>query len=134
MINNLLLSSVILVGSIGLVIIVGFIAFGKLLQRLPKDSAVVQFLEHIPSGARLDAWVYCNSLEDYLTRRNEFWTLFGQFVLTAFVIICITILLLTKIISPEAGLPILSGIGGFAIGKGIQTGRSALFRRRQESD
>ncbi len=40
-------------------------------------------------------------------------------MLSAFVISIVTILLLTRIISVKAGLPILAGIGGFAIGRGV---------------
>ena len=69
-------------------------------------------------------------MEQFLTKRNELWTFFGQFVLSAFVIAVIAILLLARIISAEAGLPILDGIGGFAIGKTATTARSIL--RRQE--
>jgi hypothetical protein len=56
---------------------------------------------------------------DFLERRNEFWTTYGQTVIAALVIIALTLLLLTKTISAEAGLPILSGISGFAVAKGI---------------
>ena len=48
-------------------------------------------------------------MDELLNRRNEFWMLYGQFILSLFVIVCVTILLLTGVISAEAGLPILSG-------------------------
>jgi len=46
-------------------------------------------------------------------------------MISVFVVLCITILLLTRVISAEAGLSILAGVGGFAIGKGITIGRAA---------
>ncbi len=62
-------------------------------------------------------------LSDYRARRNEFWTTFGQILLSIFIATVITVLLLTKIIEPDAGLPILSGISGFAIAKTVNTAR-----------
>lgn len=43
----------------------------------------------------------------------------GQFVTAILIIIVLSILLLTKTISAEAGLPILSGVSGFTIAKGV---------------
>ncbi len=44
---------------------------------------------------------------------------YGQIILAIFVVMIIAILLITKTISTEAGLPILSAIAGFAIAKGV---------------
>jgi uncharacterized membrane protein YhaH (DUF805 family) len=55
---------------------------------------------------------------EYLSRRNEFWTTYGQVTIAVLLLIVVTILLLTKTIDPDAGLPILSGVAGFAIAKG----------------
>lgn len=63
-------------------------------------------------------------LEEWTAKQNDVWTSYGQFILSAFVIAVVTIMLLTKAISPEAGLPILAGVGGFAIGKSTSS-RSA---------
>ncbi len=59
---------------------------------------------------------------DFLQRRNDFWTVYGQVPIAALIIIVLTILLLTKTISAEAGLPLLSGISGFAIAKEASAG------------
>ena len=67
------------------------------------------------------------SYNEFLQRRNEFWTSFGQVVIAIIIIVVLTILLLTKTISAEAGLPILSGISGFAIAKGVAAGKSISF-------
>lgn len=58
------------------------------------------------------------SAETYWQNVLVFWSVYGQMLLSAFVIISITILLISGVISAEAGLPILAGVGGFAIGKG----------------
>jgi hypothetical protein len=54
---------------------------------------------------------------EYLTRRNEFWITYGQTTVAVLLLIVVTVLLLTRTINPDAGLPILSGIAGFAIAK-----------------
>ena len=58
-----------------------------------------------------------NAYNEYLQRRNEFWTTYGQITLSVLVALVLTILLLTKTINADAGLPILSAISGFAIEK-----------------
>jgi uncharacterized membrane protein YhaH (DUF805 family) len=55
---------------------------------------------------------------EHLARRNEFWMTYGQTTVAILLLIVVTILLLTRTIDPDAGLPILSGIAGFAIAKG----------------
>lgn len=60
-----------------------------------------------------------NAYNEYLQRRNEFWTTYGQITLSVLVALVLTILLLTKTINADAGLPILSAISGFAIAKGV---------------
>ena len=60
-----------------------------------------------------DAW------DDALRRRNKFWELFGQVALSVVVSVIVAVLLLTKTIEADAGLPILSAIVAFVVGKGI---------------
>jgi uncharacterized membrane protein YhaH (DUF805 family) len=54
---------------------------------------------------------------EHLARRNEFWVSYGQVTVAVLLLIVVTVLLLTRTIDPDAGLPILSGIAGFAIAK-----------------
>jgi hypothetical protein len=61
---------------------------------------------------------------DFAQRRNEFWAAYLQVLVAALLIILLTILLITKTISAEAGLPILSAVSGFAIAKGASTPRT----------
>lgn len=75
-----------------------------------------------------------DSYTEYLQRRNEFWTTYGQVLIAVLIVVVLAILLLTKTISAEAGLPILSGISGFAIAKGVSGSKSASIpqnRNRQ---
>jgi len=78
-----------------------------ILHRLDQSSARTAFARYL-----------ADAYGDFLQRRNEFWTTYGQLLTAALIIIVLTILLLTKTISAEAGLPVLSGISGFAIAKG----------------
>lgn len=59
-------------------------------------------------------------------KREGFWATYCQCMISLIVILIIAILLLLKIINPDAGLPILAAIGGAAIGQvaGLRRGRS----------
>ncbi len=63
---------------------------------------------------------------EHLSRRNEFWTTYGQVTVAILLLIVVTVLLLTKTIEPDAGLPILSGIAGFAIAKGTNSPQTGV--------
>ena len=62
-----------------------------------------------------------DAYSDHLQKRNEFWSTYGQIIAAIFIVIVLAILLLTKTISAEAGLPILSAVSGFAIAKGVNS-------------
>src|SRR5438128_3614582 len=51
-------------------------------------------------------------IDEMVTRRYEFLTFYGQFIISSLVIGTITILLLTGTITADAGLPVLSTILG----------------------
>lgn len=125
---------IIVVTGISLLVLACFVYFGFLLHRIRKspDGLIERILHDWMHNRPPDPGLISNALDEYLSRRNEFWTLYGQFILSVFVIVCVTILLLTRVISAEAGLPILSGISGFAIGKGLTAGRNTTYRRPQE--
>lgn len=65
---------------------------------------------------------------EHLSRRNEFWTSYGQVTVAILLLIVVTVLLLTRTIEPDAGLPILSAIAGFAIAKGTNSSRGGGLR------
>jgi hypothetical protein len=91
------------------------------------------FIEHVmerwlhgprPPRADVAAQVMSDSISNYRERRNEYWTTYGQIVLSIFIVALLSVLLLTKTINADAGLPILSGISGFAIAKTVNAGTS----------
>jgi len=116
---------------IGVAAIVAIVFFGMFLfnnkgSRLFFDSPFFhRTLEYWEKhGVRQNLPRYlADAFSELLERRNEFWTSYGQLVIATLIIIVLTILLLTKTISAEAGLPILSAISGFAIAKGTAAGR-----------
>ena len=87
------------------------------------DYFVSEFLIHRRKSNELHfgSQLLQESLESFLDRRNKFWELFGQIALSVVVITIVAVLLLSKTIDADAGLPILSAIVAFVIGKGIDT-------------
>jgi hypothetical protein len=63
---------------------------------------------------------------DALAKREAFWALLIQSAVSLVVVVFIAVLLLLKIVSAEAGLPILAAFGGAVIGQGVSTGRAAI--------
>jgi hypothetical protein len=55
------------------------------------------------------------------------WSSYGQFGICIFLVFCVTVMLILRVISAEAGLTILSGISGFAVARssGFRDGRAA---------
>jgi hypothetical protein len=140
--EQLILLLSILVSLLGLLTIVAVVVFA-LIRNEGADyrGLLVRYLdkvtEHYGSGDAkqflLPALPYVASAHDEgLSRRNEIWSLLLQVSLSMIVIVVITVLLLAKVITPDAGLPILSGVGGFAIGKGVQVSRTAAPGRTPE--
>jgi uncharacterized membrane protein YhaH (DUF805 family) len=124
----------IIVSIIGLLAIAGIVYFGQIILR----NQIFKRFDNNPFWEELFfrfAKDYPNRFDDiprhvvsayneYLERRNEFWATYGQVIIAILIIVIISILLLTKVISAEAGLPILSGISGFAIAKGVSGAKS----------
>lgn len=120
-------SVILLVAVVSLLVLAAVAYFGFYLNHFrgrqwpPHVEELLHFWIH--QGPKPDAALITSVVDEWYARRNEFWTSYGQFMLSGFVIAAITILLLTRTISAEAGLPVLAGVGGFAIGKG-SSGRS----------
>jgi hypothetical protein len=119
----------------GLLVIGGVIWFGFVITRTSNRG--VDFLGHPMWDEIFHMWakrgpgyydeiprLAHDSYTEYLQRRNEFWTAYGQVLLAILIVIVLAILLITKTISAEAGLPILSAISGFAIAKGVSAAKS----------
>jgi hypothetical protein len=118
---------------VGLAALSGIVWFGQFLFRIQVET---KWLGHPFWEEMIHRWIkgpppyddipryVTEGYSDYLQRRNEFWTMYGQILVAIVMIIVLSILLLANTISAEAGLPILSGISGFAIAKGVSGGKS----------
>jgi len=123
----------VLVGVLGLGVASGIAWFGYVVFR---RRVAERFFDHPFLEELFHRWArggppsddvprhLAESYAEYLQRRNEFWTAYGQVLLAVLIVTTLAILLLTKAISAEAGLPILSGISGFAIAKGVSGART----------
>ena len=126
------------------------ILFGILLLRLrlfrrwsgPEPTEILfreirDLLMHQGPGSRdfsrISAWAAA-VYSDHLARRNEFWVGYGQLTVAVLLLTMLTVLLLTKTINPDAGLPILSGIAGFTIAKSTGQNRSTPAPPRGETE
>jgi hypothetical protein len=111
----------------GASIIAGVVWFGLRVfyERWGYSHPLIEhFMERWMQGPRAPrveaaAQVVADSVSNYRERRNEYWTTYGQIILSIFIVALLTVLLLTKTINADAGLPILSGISGFAIAKTV---------------
>jgi hypothetical protein len=120
-----------LVGIIGLIVLGGIAAFGVFIYRgrLRRsfedfDGLWFRLVErwlHEPGQPVIRPLI--DAYTEQLQRRNEFWTSYGQIIVAVLIIVVLSILLLTRSISAEAGLPILSGISGFTIAKSVSSSR-----------
>jgi hypothetical protein len=130
--ENAILWFCILVAALGVLALSGILYFGLVLtrhwlwKRQPGPDLFDWLFHQMPPDRRYADQVaryLSEAYTEHLQRRNEFWTTYGQVVIATLIIVVLSILLLTKTISAEAGLPILSGVSGFAIAKGVAMGR-----------
>lgn len=129
----------ILIAILGVVVIIAIIMFGhRILARSEQNTLSPELLNRA-----FDFWENANikpnlprylsdSYAEHLQRRNEFWTAYGQVILAVLIIVVLSILLITRTISAEAGLPILSAITGFAIAKGVDAKKTVTSPEREQ--
>lgn len=129
-----------LVAGVGLLVLAAVVWFGLYLLRADQDAFM-----RIYSAAIRDYWessgtmrpilprLAVESQSDRLQRRNEFWRAYGQIVIAALIIMMLAILLITKTITADAGLPILSAVSGFAIANGVTANRSQFTQSEQQN-
>jgi hypothetical protein len=73
-------------------------------------------------------------IDEFIARRYEFLTFYGQFIITTLVIAAITVLLLAGVIESDAGLPVLATILGIVLGKTVLTRRALPERPAEEEE
>jgi hypothetical protein len=125
----------ILVLVVGLLFLFGLYRFGITLfghQSSDLFQELREFIMHFgPDKYGYQWWSESLSTwhQSYLEKRNDFWEHYGQVALAVLIVVVLAVLLLTKTISAEAGLPILSAVAGFAIAK---TNSTSTSNRRPE--
>ena len=132
--DSFILALCAMVALLGAVGIFGVMRFGRYLidrsldKLLPHPHFWEWLIQRMEKGGPYrDSFVarqFADAYSDFLQRRNEFWTAYGQTLIAILIIVVLSVLLLSKTISAEAGLPILSAISGFAIAKGVAAGRT----------
>lgn len=118
-----------LVSCIGVVVVIAIVWFGRhIFAKSQYDfwrlADFVEFWNKSSIRPNIPRY-FLDALTESLHRRNEFWMTYGQVIISTFIIVILAILLLTKSISAEAGLPLLSAVSGFAIAKGVNTSSRA---------
>ena len=110
----------------GIIVIVGMFAFGlRIYDRRLGDwshrsiKSLLYWLEKTNQRPTFDWRSYWEAWDEVFRLRNKFWELFGQVALSVVVSVIVAVLLLTRTINADAGLPILSAIVAFVVGKGI---------------
>ena len=120
----------VIVLAVGLVFLYGLYRFGTTLfgaQSSTQFSELREFIMHFGPDSRRNQWIVESAAswyQSYLEKRNDFWEHYGQVALAVLIVVVLAVLLLTKVISAEAGLPILSAVAGFAIAKTSSSGGS----------
>lgn len=114
---------------------IGLFAWKALSEKTRGFANYEKYLEFLASNnIRTNIPRYINeAYSEYLEKRNEFWTTYGQVMIAAFIVIILAILMLTKTITAEAGLPILSAISGFAIAKSVSTSKNSPSNPNDEN-
>jgi hypothetical protein len=106
----------------GAFVIGGLIFFGmKKLQPVSEERVCVCTTPDEKDGVTTSFKRFNETLADFRLRRNEFWNSLGQFTIIIAIIILLVLLLILDKISPEAALPIISGLGSFGIGKTVSS-------------
>jgi Ca2+/H+ antiporter len=120
----------VLVLVVGLLFLYGLYRFGTTLfghQSSDLFKELREFIMHFgPDKYNYQWWSEGLSQwhQSYLEKRNDFWEHYGQVALAVLIVVVLAVLLLTKTITAEAGLPILSAVAGFAIAKTSSTSTS----------
>lgn len=125
----------VLVLLVGLSFLLGLFRFGTALFSGDGSKAFFSelhdFIMHFgPESRRFQWWAdgLASAYQHHLEKRNDFWEHYGQMALAVLIVVVLAVLLLTKAISAEAGLPILSAVAGFAIAKTNSTSSSSVRR------
>jgi uncharacterized membrane protein len=116
----------------GVIVIGGFFWFAyKKLQIVSDERVCVCTDTEKKDGVTTSFKRYNEVLADFRERRNEFWNSLGQFVIIIAIITLLVLLLILGKISSEAAVPLISGLGSFAVGKSVTSFRNTTSPENQ---
>jgi len=115
---------VVLVGAIAVIaILAGCLFHGKSIS----DKQLEKILEYHDKKAGVQSniiWHYANLVSNHDLRRNEFWSTTLQIIGAIVVITILSALLVYRVISTEAALPIISAVSGFGLSRASNLSQS----------
>jgi cobalamin biosynthesis protein CobD/CbiB len=120
----------------GIVVVLALLAIGAVYffyRAVGRGAFMENTMRQWIIALRPQAGSVSSVIDEFVTRRYEFLTFFGQIIIASLVVTVIALLLLADRITAEAGLPVLATILGIILGKTVQS-RRALPERPQESD
>jgi hypothetical protein len=118
-----MISTVLLVVLFGLLVIIGLILFGRCkMHRNWKELFYIYAHEHKLPCADIESCKVIQEVEaDFMLRNNELLLGLGQGIVFIVIIIILAVLLLEKVITADAAVPIIAALVGISIGKIIPT-------------
>ena len=120
-----------LVAALGVFAVLAAVSFGPMLSirsiryRKTWEELLAELTERDASPHLAQAYV------ESLQRRNEIWNSYGQILIAILIVTVLTIMMLAGKVSAEAGLPIISGVSGFALAKGVAGGKASVPQDRR---
>ena len=120
--NLLVIAVFVFILGAGLFLLVARIALKIFVEENSQFYDIRKFIDLLlQPGRSISHQSVTDAYLEYLQRRNEFWLNYGQLVIAILVLVFLTILLLTEVVSAEAGLPIFSAVAGFSVAKSAST-------------
>jgi hypothetical protein len=122
------MTEIVLVLAFGILAIICVTAFGwRKLKLTCLDIACILKAE---KQDFCDRMARCDTLREinaeFLERRNEFWFGLCQIIIIVVMVTVLAVLLILEKISPEAAMPVIAGLGSFALGKGIMGAKNKI--------
>jgi hypothetical protein len=108
------------------IIVVTIFALRKLNRTWEERFFICKLEVKGPCNKQEDCGVLKEINADFLEKRNEFWSGYGQIIVTMVIITILAVLLLLNKISSEAAMPAMTGLGGFSLAKGISLGKNKI--------
>lgn len=111
---------VLIIVVITFVSVIGLLAGFVFHTRSINEKQLEKLLDYYKSAEKAEGnviWHYSNIASNHALRRNEFWTATIQLIGSIVVVSILAVLLIYRVISAEAALPIISAVSGFGLSR-----------------